>query len=656
MASFDAAVACLTGAYTSFITQEATKLALKMQGIIASFTDPIDALAATNISQLTKDVSSLSSGNVAGKLASVGEAIIINKIQRELNDILSEVIQRNPGIGDAIQRITNVTEAVYGIVSLAVMLRKEAPYSAIVEIIEDLNEMLDAKEESLNSMLEHIKQLNNTLQAALNNPEETSEIVAGDLDEVVNSLGDAVTHLTALEFSMRGTPSVYLKKELDGAVSDLQTAESLLLPETDDNILELGTAVVNTSLGSAFLDMPQLKISLYSIVPLALQIECELLSVQRNTRRINNYLSQIENTIPSYQEAVESASMKEFRVKLVSQLRVRTQNLHDDIEKAMGQDSFASLGLHSFSWASRLEAIIDMAPRVSDQLTAGSEDEERLEAMNSELNEMLDAITDIDGQNVSGGIENTIGISSQVSTLVGQAKNIMTLLGTSKITNYDVETFRDTAYLVTTSGTSAIQESLSTISSLRSALDIFKTSPSGDQLLTDMLQLLEILGMDRAKDLLKLGKFKDFLDTTIDNASYIGLAIKCLIDVEEVIEDTITLESVTKLREALESQRVSELSAAFDILDSGKNAAVLEIKNRLQEGQDNLQKVQRIITELKSLAQKAGETVTAIEAAADGLEDAIGEIATTTGGTLKNAIEELDVNSLQGGCRGQLRF
>ena len=101
MASFDSAVACLTGAYTAFITQEATKLALRMQGVIASFTDPVDALAATNLSQLTKDVSTLASGNVAGKLASVGEAIIINKIRRELTDILSEVIKRNPGIATA---------------------------------------------------------------------------------------------------------------------------------------------------------------------------------------------------------------------------------------------------------------------------------------------------------------------------------------------------------------------------------------------------------------------------------------------------------------------------------------------------------------------------------------------------------------------------
>lgn len=656
MASFDSAAACLTGAYTAFITQEATKLALKMQGVIASFTDPVDALAATNVSQLTKDVSTLASGNVAGKLASIGEAIIINKVKRELNDILEEVIKRNPGIGDAIQRITNMTEAVYGIISLAVLLRKEAPYAALVSVIEELEDMLDAKESSLNDMKKHIIQLNNTIQSAIDNPTTTAQLLSSDLADVSDSLGDAVTHLTALEFSLRGSPSIYVDKELTGAVSDLRAAESKLLPETDTNILDVGVAAANATLGTEFLTNAQLKLSSYSIIPLALQINCELLGIERNTKRINNYLVQLENVIPSYEDAVESTSMKNFRVKLVSQLRIRTQKLKDDIDKALGKDSLDSLALHALSWSSRLEALVDMTPRVSNQLTSGSDDQDRLDDMSNEVDAMLDALADIDSTNVSGGIESTVALRSQVGTLVGQAKNIMTLMGTSKITNYDIESFKNTAYTVTLSGSSAIQESLSTISSIRSALALFQTSPAADQLLDDMLQLLELLGMDRAKDLLKIGKFKDFLDTTIDDASYIGLAIKCLIDVESVIEDTITLEIVTKLREGLESQRVSELSAAFDILDSGKNAAVLEIRNRLSEGQDNLKKAQRIITELKSLAAKAGETVTAIEEAADGLEDAIGEIATTPGGSLKDALEELDVNSLQGGCRGQLKF
>lgn len=656
MASFDAAVACLTGAYTSFITQEATKLALKMQGVIASFTDPVDALAATNITQLTKDVSSLSTGNVTGKLVSIGEAIIINKVKRELNSILEEVIKRNPGIGDAIQRITNMTEAVYGIISLAVMLRKEAPYSAVVEIIEDLNEMLDAKEQSLTDMQKHLVQLNNVIQSAVDNPQGTATLVKDDYEAASSKLGDAVNSLIALESSMTNSQAIFVQKELDSAVSNIQAAEALISPPTDYNVLDLASAASNGALSGDFLTDAQKKLSVYSVIPLSLQIECELRAVERNTRRINNYLSQLENVIPSYEEAAESVAMKNFRTKLVTQIRMRTQQLRDDIDSALTKANLSTIGLHSLSWCARLESILDMTPRLQNSLASGSDDAERLAAMEEEVGEVLDALAAIDSQNVSGGIESTTAISAQVSTLVGQGKNIMTLMGENKINNYDIEAFKNTAYTVTMSGDSAIQESIGAVGEIRSALALFKTEPTSDQLLTDMLQLLELLGMDRAKDLLKLGKFKNFLDTTIDDASYIGLAIKCLIDVEAVIEDTITLETVTKLRETLESQRISELAAAFDILDSGKNAAVLEIQNALAEGQSNLEKVQRIVTELKSLASKAGETVTEISAAADGLEDALGEIATSPGGVLKDAIDELDVNALQGGCRGQLRF
>lgn len=656
MASFDAAVACLTGAYTSFITQSATNLALKMQGVIASFTDPVDALAATNITQLTKDVSAISTGNVTGKLASIGEAIIINKVKRELNSILEEVIQRNPGIGDAIQRITNMTEAVYGIISLAVMLRKEAPYSAIVEIIEELNEMLDAKEASLTSMQQHLIQLNNTIQSAVDNPTNTASLVKDDYELASSKLGDAVDRLVALESSMTNSQAIFVQKELDGAITNIQAAEALISPDTDVNVLDVVNAAENGALPTQYLTDAQKKLSVYSVIPLSLQIECELRAVERNTRRINNYLTQLESVIPSYEEAAESVAMKNFRTKLVTQIRIRTQSLRDDIDRALTKANLSTIGLHSLSWCARLESILDMTPRLQNQLASGSDDQERLEAMEEETEQVLEALSEINSQNVSGGIESTIALSSQVSTLVGQGKNIMTLMGEDKINNYDVEAFKNTAYTVTESGSSAIQESINAVGEIRSALALFQTEPTSDQLLTDMLQLLELLGMDRAKDLLKLGKFKNFLDTTIDDASYIGLAIKCLIDVEAVIEDTITLETVTKLRETLESQRISELAAAFDILDSGKNAAVLEIQNALAEGQDNLEKVQRIVTELKSLASKAGETVTEISAAADGLEDALGEIATSPGGALKDAVDELDVNALQGGCRGQLRF
>ena len=656
MASFDAAVACLTGAYTSFITQSATKLALKMQGVIASFTDPIDALAATNITQLTKDVSNISSGNVTGKLVSIGEAIIINKVKRELNSILEEVIQRNPGVGDAIQRITNMTEAVYGIISLAVMLRKEAPYSAIVEIIEELNEMLDAKEQSLTAMQKHLVQLNNVIQSAVDNPTDTATLVKDDYELASSKLGSAVNSLVALESSMTNSRAIFVQKELDGAVQNIQAAEALISPDTDVNVLDVAKAAANGALPGKYLDEAQRKLSIYSIIPLSLQIECELYSVERNTRRINNYLAQLENVIPSYEEAAESTAMKNFRTKLVTQLRTRTQQLRDDIDQALTKANLNTIGIHSLSWCARLESILDMVPRVQNQLAVGSDDAQRLAAMEEEADQVLEALSEINSQNVSGGIESTIALSSQVSTLVAQGKNIMTLMGENKIRNYDIETFKNTAYTVTKSSDSAISESLEAITEIKSALALFETSPESDQLLTDMLQLLELLGMDRAKDLLKLGKFKDFLNTTIDDASYIGLAIKCLADVEVVIEDTITLETVTKLREALESQRVSELAAAFDILDSGKNAAVLEIRNSLAEGQSNLEKVQRIVSELKNLASKAGETVDDISAAADGLEDALGEISISPGGVLKDAIDELDVNALQGGCRGQLRF
>jgi predicted amino acid-binding ACT domain protein len=329
---YNAAVSCLAGAFTSFITKEASLLTERMASIVASFTDPLDALASTNVSQAVDSVSSLSEGSVAGNLASIGEAIIINKIQRELNDILADVIKANPAIGDAIQRITNLSSAVYGIISLAVMLRKEAPYSAVKIVIEELEEMLDTKETNLNQLSQHIIQLNNVLMSTTDNPTTAAQALQDDFAEVSEELGNAAEDLLALETSMYATPSVYVEKDLDAAEVHLTTAESKLSPSTDVNLLDVGSAIAQDALGTEFLTDAQIKMSSYAVRPLTIVINCELTAIDKVTKKINTALAQLPNIIPSYEDAVESNAMLEFRVKLVRQLRIRVEALKDDID------------------------------------------------------------------------------------------------------------------------------------------------------------------------------------------------------------------------------------------------------------------------------------------------------------------------------------
>jgi hypothetical protein len=656
MADFGPAITCLSGAMSAFITQEAVKLTARVTSIVASFTDPLDALASTNVKQLANDVSSAASGNIAGNLASLGAAIIVGKVKRELNSILADVIKANPGVGDAIQRITNLSEAVYGIISLAVLLRKEAPYSAVKLIIDDLEEILTTKENSLKSMKTHIVQMNNVLQATTDNPTNTALQLKADLAIVSADLKTASNHLLTLQTNLAATTSVFVQKEFDAAVAKINSADSVLCPETDTNLLDVGSALAQGSLGAEFLTDAQIKMSSYSIRPLSVIIECEMKAIERANKRITLFLDRLGDVIPSYEDAVKSEGMKNFQIKLVAELRKRVDALTNDIDKAIAKDSIDTLALHSLSWCGRMGAIKEMAPKVENQLTAGSDDQDRLDQMNKEVEDMLDAIEDINSTNVTEGVEDLTAMKSQINTLVGQGKAIVKLMGTSQLTSFDISSFQITVNTVTRSGDSAIAESLSTITKLRSALALFKTEPPADQRLDQLLALLELMGLDRAKDLLKIGKFKDFLDTTIDDASYIGLIIKCIVDAEGLVEDTVTLDLLTGIRETLEGQRISELSAAFDILDSGKNSAILEIKNKLAEGQANLEKVKRIISTLQDLAKKAGETAVDLSEAAEGLGQELGEVATGLGGSLNESLSDLDIDGLQSGCSGQLRF
>lgn len=660
MADFTASITCLSGTYAAYITQEVAAQMTKVANIVASFTDPLEKLGSVNVTQLTKDISSLASGNVAGSLGSIGAAIIVNKVKRELRSILADVIEANPGIGDRIQQIANISDAVYGIVSLAVMLRKESPYAAVALVIEDLEELLEQKTNNLNQLQSHIRQLNNAVMAATQNASATASLLRDDLAQAVDFLDDAGEDLTRLQIGLSASPSQFIDKHFDSAKTNLESAEELLSPGTDVNILDVTTLLAPSAVGNDFTTEAQIKLATFAVKPLALLIQCEMDSIDKLTTRINNYIERLPQIIPDYEASSESSVMKEFRIKLIRQLRSRLSQLSSDMDEAINKPDIGSLGLQALSWCARVETLLDMLPRVENQLQVESEDDARLESMAAELATVISELSDINDTFVTSGLEDTTALRSQVSFIVGSANNIMTLIGSPNEVNYDIGSFQASLNNIANGSTSSIETSKSTVTEIEAALDNFNTTPPQDQTLDDLLNLLELLGMDRAKALLKIGKFTDFLNTTIDDASYIGLAIKCLIDTEGLIQDTETLRIITGIREELESIKFSRLSAAFDIIDSGKNAAILEVENFIQEGQDNLQKVNRVVDTLKKLASDAGSTVDQIEAAADSLADGLGaelgEFSWMPNGELNQDLSDLDIDGLQAGCLGQLKF
>jgi len=657
MAALSPVVSCLSASMSTFIAQEAAKLTEKVASIITSFTDPVEALAAANISSLVDDVSSLASGNVLGNMASIGEALLVSKMKRELNGILADVIKNHPAVGDAIQRITNLSEAVYGIVSLAILLRKDAPFSAVGMIVDDVLELLDVKEKMLNDIKKHMTQLNNAVMSAVDNPTKTAEIMMKSFEEAYVGLTKASTHFMALESNLRATVPRFMDKEYNGGMSSLQSARSSLCKDTGKvNILELGSALANGAIGVEHLTEAQIQLSSYSMIPISNMVRCEMNSVDRSNDRITMFIMQIYDVIPSYNRSLESSRMKEFRVSLVTEIRKRIDLLSYDIKESIEKHDVNMAALHSMSWCSRMGAIEEMAPKVKDKVETTLEDEKRREQMMEEISDMMSAIEAINDGNMSSGIEDMAPFLTQVMLVINQAKMIMSIMGTGKIDNYDIESFKVTVNQVVNNSHTAIGDSLNGISELRVALAKFKTKPSGNQTLDKLLAILELMGLDRAKDLLKIGKFSEFLETNIDNASYIGMAINCLIKAEQSVVDSVTMDLLAKMRQELEGQRISELSAAFDILDSGKNSAILEIKRHLEKGQENLAKVNRIVSTLKDLAKKAGETGEKLSQAAGSLAPALGEIATGMGGSMNETLADLDIKGVHGGCQGMMLF
>lgn len=650
MPNLGPAANCLAAAYMGYINQEMAAAAKKIASITSSFTDPLNALINSNVNSLANDASQLASGNVMGKLQAMGTVFILNKVKNELTDILADAIKADPEIGERIEQIANISEAVYGIISLAMLTKKDAAYHAIELIIEELNELLDAKEASLKKIKAHIVQLNNVIQVATKNAEATATDIKAMLATVFTSLGLAETALSNLEVGLAGTPARFVDKYYTDAETRMKSIATLLAPETDTSILDITTALTSAAVGSDQVTSAQLKTATWSIIPLAYIVDCEMKAVEGATKKINRYIDRIEDCLPNYEAAIESKAMQNFRLKLVRNIRLKVTALKKEIEQAKNKQELSSISMKAIGWNARVSAINVALPKAKNKIKATTADNERREKMNQELILMLDELDTINGTYVSAALEDVTTMRVQANMLVNQAKNIMSKIGKDSVSNADMTAFQAGVNASMTGSSSAIEESLATVAKIKKALKIYKTGPTADSKLDEISNLLKLLGFDRAADLLKLGDFQAILDSTLDDASYIGLAIKCLRKVETNAGDSITLASIVFIREKLENQRINKITAAFDIIDSSKNAAILEVKNYMDDAQADIEKVKNIIAEIKGLAAKGGETIAALDEAAEGVGAALGGIMTSPGGSLNEYVSNLNVKGLPSGC------
>jgi len=210
-----------------------------------------------------------------------------------------------------------------------------------------------------------------------------------------------------------------------------------------------------------------------------------------------------------------------------------------------------------------------------------------------------------------------------------------------RATENKLASFHALALITATSSVSGIEASITVATKQKLACTTFdeielQVAAQFNQLTDSMRQL----GLDRAVDLLNLGKFEEFLDSDLEILSYIGIAIKCLTDALSGIDDAQTRQQVAAIRDDLIGRRTNLDVAAADSSDQGRNRFITRIREDVASIQKNAKIVESIVTELEAIAKRIGAN---LDDAREGFTDFLGNLdrlAVGAGGRLAAGLEE----------------
>ncbi len=175
---------------------------------------------------------------------------------------------------------------------------------------------------------------------------------------------------------------------------------------------------------------------------------------------------------------------------------------------------------------------------------------------------------------------------------------------------------------------------------VRTACQTFAQIPIANKAKYDQLiGALGSLGLDRAKDLLSLGKYADYINAGIDDLSYLGMIIKCLKNVIDAADDTQTKASIGKIRESLIAQRTNE---SLSLVDRARRRLdfVGKLQDQIAAIQKNASVAAGVLEQLKQIGEQIGANVTAAINAAGELSTNIDHLTVGAGGRLATGLEE----------------
>jgi len=537
----------LLDAYNTFTSDSCQNLS-KQNSIFESLSQGI------GLTQITEGLGDLLSGDIAEKLLNsplrdMAEDIVSREILKATRQFSQTILGLIPdNITNTLQDLRSVA---FSSVFTALTLKQNMSMYFASGIAQDCVNMIREKRYTLICLQEAVRKLNNAILALSGGPPIFNEYLE-KLREALIYIHKAHIKLTAVQANILYNDN-FLTAIFEQAKDELDTAYELMAPQskgTSGNILN--ESFLHEIVSG--LDFEKQLAQLMMIPNLAKELLGQYDLYALKTLKVNTYLLGFQSAIQDL-EAVGFGRYKDTIMTQVDNARVNLQ----DIIASMAININGSEGaIHypepdfkpnptitssrSILWSTRVKAtrvLLDVLdPEALQHVNNSNDALAHYTRAILALEELNDLTTDVAILRATAGREEVGGIEGDILTFVFQANQALLDSSLTVTTNGSFDSNTVIALgikLYSRMGLSIRRDKeieyilLGFIASVKTTVGPLKNF--GDSIFS----LLDDLGMDRAFDFLKQGKFQDFFNMSGRTLTYLGAAIEGLSLLQELV-------------------------------------------------------------------------------------------------------------------------
>lgn len=599
-------IGCLSTVFPEFLAREIARLTDEVVSASQAITDPLAAVADTNVQGIVDDAASLSEGAITNGIASTSVGLVGSYLKREARDRIEAMAMAYPGAIKKIQEAQNVAEQVVANAMLMFTVYREAPFAVAQKMCERIATLADRKVEQLQCLKKHIIQMSNCVSVMAKAKNQIVDFPA-ELALLSSELDDARRELR-VSLVRRPSGTVIDELALERAVDALTNAEKILDPVGSDvNLLDVTKILTSGTASSDHITPANIKLAAMMLPHLSYLLEAETSAVFNITNAINFQLIGLSDILNDFSSSATSSRTGDIRARVVSDILARVELLKSDVDKAIESRSTENQTRLSLLWSSSLKSLVSMGIKIQNtSFEAGSsEGTTKFEEMQDGYDELIRRLGTINSDNVVSGVDDVADLVTQVTNLRKSGSKLMKIIDERDPTDADMLNFTILVAEVATGGGNRIDESISAALGIREACEEFASIEIGFRRDYDrLIKTFEALGFDRASDLLDGGRFSEFFSSTIDGMSYISTAVSCLTQAINGVDDVGTRSEIAALRDELQSRRSNELLSAADNLNYGGTKILDRARAELESFQKKEETAKNLVKKLQDLAKR----------------------------------------------------